>query len=390
MPASAAGKKIHSHATSRLGVAGPPPSAFEFLWAGKIPSLDGLRALSILLVLLCHLRLTQGLSLPPVLAEALRWGARGVDMFFVISGFLITVVLLREKRRTGRLSLRNFYVRRALRIFPAYYAYLLALAAVSSLGFVSIATRDWVAALTYTTNFLVNRNWETGHLWSLAVEEHFYFVWPFLLIKLGDRKAFRVAGLYILIAPMLRVVLRIVFRGNLDIDDCTFTRADSIAVGCCVALAVQLGDTFLSGFLSSVKQQGIAAVTLLTAIIALNMAPKNSIFIWGATLFEGPLTAAFFATVMWMAITNPRNSFSWLSARPLVFLGTLSYSLYLWQQPFLNHHNQVDAFARWPLNIGLVFLFATASHFLIESPFLRLKDRLDYETPAQKRTKGLD
>src|SRR5579871_2825103 len=153
-------------------VAARPPS-----WAasGRVPSLDGLRAVSILLVLWCHVAPTWGIAGRSVLGKVASEAEIGVDVFFAISGFLITLLLLRESDRHGSISLRGFFARRALRLLPAFAAYLLYVAALARAGIVEAAAVDWVAASTYTINTLSvfghQTTWALGHLWSLAVEE---------------------------------------------------------------------------------------------------------------------------------------------------------------------------------------------------------------------------
>src|SRR5579872_915461 len=141
---------------------------------GRIPSLDGLRAISIALVFLGHIVATRGA--PQALNPFIHVGNLGVKVFFVISGFLITTLLLKEYSRTGRVSLRGFYTRRTLRIFPAFYTYVGIIIILHLLGFVALRENDLIHAITYTMNYQVTREWELNHLWSLAVEEQFYLL----------------------------------------------------------------------------------------------------------------------------------------------------------------------------------------------------------------------
>ena len=142
--------------------------------AGTIPSLDGLRAISIGLVLLGHAT-RFGLGHSFLFRLAVAHAVLGVDVFFVISGYLITTLLLEEKIKFGTISLRLFYLRRALRILPAFLVFVGTLFVLSALGYIDIPSRLWIFVLTYTSNF-TPRVWDVGHLWSLSVEEHFYFL----------------------------------------------------------------------------------------------------------------------------------------------------------------------------------------------------------------------
>jgi len=140
----------------------------------RIPSLDGVRAISITLVVMCHLANWKHISLPfPTI-----YGSLGVRIFFVLSGFLITKLLLREHERTETISLRDFYIRRAYRIFPAAAVYLLVITIIywHQLRWYSIA-----ASALYVMNMQSYPPWMLGHLWSLSIEEQFYLLWPFAL-----------------------------------------------------------------------------------------------------------------------------------------------------------------------------------------------------------------
>ena len=159
----------------------------------RLPALDGVRALAVLLVMLSH-----SLWRFPETAPWLPWlaqGALGVQLFFVLSGYLITTLLLRERDRTGRISLSSFYMRRARRILPAFLAYVAVIALLQALGLLNIPLRYYAYVLSQTWNYQVLWNpsvdptghWYFGHYWSLALEEQFYLLWPLLLIMVSTR-----------------------------------------------------------------------------------------------------------------------------------------------------------------------------------------------------------
>jgi peptidoglycan/LPS O-acetylase OafA/YrhL len=166
-----------------------------------------MRAVSIALVLLSHASATRGA--PAWLGRALPAvgaGNLGVRVFFVISGLLITRLLLREQRRTGGVALGAFYLRRTFRIFPAYYVFLGALVAAAALGWrAPVPELALLHAATYTTNYSLIETWVVGHTWSLSVEEQFYLLWPPLLAWAGGRAAFLVARGFVLLAPAIRL-----------------------------------------------------------------------------------------------------------------------------------------------------------------------------------------
>src|SRR6185503_16392845 len=153
----------------------------------RVPSLDGLRAISIALVVFCHMAGTRGFPISEAAGNILPFAALGVRVFFVISGFLITKLLLAEWSRTGGIDLSRFYLRRTLRIMPPYYVLLVAVAMAASVDLIRLAPGDLAHAATYTSNYAPDRSWWIGHTWSLSVEEQFYLLWPAVLLLAGRR-----------------------------------------------------------------------------------------------------------------------------------------------------------------------------------------------------------
>jgi peptidoglycan/LPS O-acetylase OafA/YrhL len=352
----------------------PGPSAQPeepaWLWRGQVPSLNGLRGISILLVLLSHLE-RQGTLISRRFWYVGELGHVGVDMFFVISGFLITLLLIRERGRTGSVSIKEFYVRRAFRILPAYTVFLLGLLGLSLLGHAQLRGSDWLGALTYTVSFLPQPSWEVGHIWSLSVEEHFYLVWP-LVFWLWPRRAWVVACAYLAVTPGLRLLIHDAWT-DLSVQHCTLTRVDTIAVGCCLAFLAASPSARRRLRLSAVPALlvgvGLLAALLVSQVVALRSAEYD-------LLVHPPLSALCFAGLIWIGINHGQTRLGrLLNSRPLVVLGLLSYSIYLWQQPVLNPRG-ASALCRWPFNLGFIALCAAGSYLLIESPLLRLKERL--------------
>src|SRR3954471_2196193 len=202
----------------------------------RIPSLDGLRAISMGLVLLSHLAGTRNFPLSAAQGNFWGLGEFGVVVFFVISGYLITGLLLDELDRTGRVDLARFYFRRTLRIFPPYYAFLICLALAGATGAVALQRGDLVSALTYTANYDIDRSWFVGHTWSLSVEEQFYLLWPAVLLFARTRRAILLAAGVVVLAPFIRVAEWELLRQYGDGVGHRFeTIADAIAIGCVLA-----------------------------------------------------------------------------------------------------------------------------------------------------------
>lgn len=332
---------------------------------GRIPALDGLRGIAILFVLLAHGSQTHGFPLPFLSHFATIFGSLGVQTFFALSGFLITLLMQRELQRTGDLNLKGFYWRRVLRIFPAYISYLLAVAAFQYLGVADLTRADWIGAITYTVNFFSNPSWEIGHSWSLSIEEHFYLLWPAAVILLPPHGKVRALVGTLLTCFTLRWVVLLLLPGWTKLAETwTFTRLDSIAVGCLLALLVQhpLWRTRLD--------QVARYWPLVLGILGLSLAAGH--FSTKIDLgFVYSISSISLGLLVWSAVQwNP----AWLNNRLLSAIGIGSYSLYLWQQLFLNP--QLEAWwTMFPTNIVLACLTAWISYRYIESPFLRLKER---------------
>ena len=239
----------------------------------RIASLDGLRALSISLVILSHSFGGEGI-LGYVLHRAGDVGVLGVRVFFVISGFLITSLLLAEHRKTGAISLPWFYFRRTMRIFPAFYAFAAVMALVAALRVVAIPAADFLFAVTYTMNFIAEPAWALGHLWSLAVEEQFYLLWPATLCLLGLRRGFKAAVAVVILSPLVRFACLYVPSARPLIGLAFPTIADPLAVGCLLAgLREWLGNQ--PRYLAFLRARGSAL--LLPAIFVLNALPGTKL-----------------------------------------------------------------------------------------------------------------
>ena len=193
----------------------------------RIPSLDGLRAISITLVILSHLVKWKHISLD-VLGS---YGALGIHVFFVLSGYLITNLLLREYERTSTINLREFYIRRAYRIFPAAFVFLVV---VIVLYRHEMRWYHAAAALLYVANMDVTRPWIFGHLWSLSIEEQFYLLWPFALKKWQSRKT-AILLCVMIVTPSFWTGLY-GFRVHNGLVESLPAFADQLAIGCLLAI----------------------------------------------------------------------------------------------------------------------------------------------------------
>ena len=367
-------------------VSTPADGGPAWLAAGRVPSLDGLRGVSILLVLWSHLSLyANDGTWPRWVTRFTNVGDIGVDVFFVISGFLITLLLIRERERTGRIRLGGFYLRRTCRIMPAYVTYVVVVGAVLSFTPDRLTGGAWATAATYTVSVVGNRSWYTGHLWSLSVEEHFYLVWPLLFGLLPNRRLLWACLAYSAAAVVARVIL--VPRVSLPTDPNLFSpiRADAIAAGCALALVAMSPHRRL-------LRWGPGAATAVAAaavggLVASHVAASGRFPAYrdyGCRFVNEWLIVA----LVWAAASRPAAPVGWvLDRRPLTALGVLSYSVYLWQQPFFGAHRS-HWFCRPPGNFLAAAVLACASYFAVERPFLRLKSRLEPTRDGRRRAEA--
>ncbi len=299
----------------------------------------------------------------------------GVTVFFVVSGFLITTLLLRERERTGgRISLLAFYRRRALRIFPAYLVFLGAIFLLTRLGRFEMSRRYWAGALTYTMSFLPLKGvFPVAHLWSLSVEEQFYLVWPCLLVLLGPRRSRNVVLAYLAATPAIRVLVASYPRSGLDVATCSFTQMSSIATGCLAAFVLSGHGLARAG--AAIRRA--PGVTLAAALGALVMSHLLRTEPWYLVRAYDPVNALACAAALLALVAMPASSapVRLLELKPVTTIGVLSYSIYLWQQLVVWYGKGGTRLPRLS-EVPILLAIAALSYVVVESPFLRLKERL--------------
>ena len=355
--------------------------------ARNIPSLDGLRALSVAAVVLSHYTMHAGGIPQGVLDVCDPLGTIGVRVFFVISGFLITTLLLQDRAAGGEVRLGRFYFRRLLRIFPPYYAYLGVATVLAAFGTLPALGRVW-PAWAYVSNVAPSAGWYTGHTWSLSVEEQFYLTWPFAVAMLDRRWATRVATGACLLMPGVRLLARAHYGDEWMAGTFAF---DFLAAGCLLALAphwVTRARAWIvarGGFLVVAL---LAAAVLAEPVFAYRRGPRAELVeLVGLPAVE---LVAITAAVAWCVAHPTSHVGRILNSAPLRVVGVGSYSIYLWQQLFLS--------PRLPSYTGAGALAATAvmaaaSYFLVERPSLGMREWLEgwwrgERPPRDPRTRG--
>jgi peptidoglycan/LPS O-acetylase OafA/YrhL len=348
----------------------------------RIPSLDGCRAISICLVILSHLCDTPSFqAFNPYARMMFHFGPFGVKVFFVISGFLITTLLLNEERKNGRISIKMFYVRRAFRIWPVAYAFILVVAILAWKNWITLPPHNLLYAATFTMNHVQEGSWYTGHFWSLAIEEQFYLVWPLVFLFTARRGRLFSCFLILFLAPLLRTLSYVYEPGIFAaMQESLLFKGDAIAVGCLLAMfSRQLeASRTVQRF---INLRWFFVIPVVSVIMYTTLKPLP-VFYWAV---GESIALLCIAATIWRVIHVRDAAFWLLNTKPLVTIGVLSYSLYIWQQLFLNPTSDT-MFNRLPLNLLLVCGVAAVSYYFIESPFLRLRPFLSGWLRSRRRS----
>ncbi|MBL8089376.1 MAG: acyltransferase [Anaerolineales bacterium] len=361
-----------------------------------IPGLDGLRAVAFLTLFALH-------------AEWLQFGWMGVQLFFVLSGFLITDILLRMKEKLSfKEYLVKFYIRRFLRIFPLYYFFLLVMLGISTY-FISINYKTTVMqvyidqigyAFLYIYNFFAAHiNFQPSplikHLWSLSVEEQFYIFWPLLIFFMPTKYIKQLFTVGIILGPLFRLSFFILYEladfqflrtpFSTALYSLPFTHIDAFAFGAYISrFSIPKAKEQLKYLTIAIPIIGFSTHYLATGEFGIlsalgypNTMPHAYQFIWAYTLLN------YWCAVIIYCVVKEKMFLKFLETAPLRYLGKISYGLYIYHFPMLwfairirdigfakASHFQFDFLAF----VGTI-LIASLSYYLLEKPFIQMKDR---------------
>jgi peptidoglycan/LPS O-acetylase OafA/YrhL len=345
---------------------------------GYVPALDALRAIAVISVVLLH----AGVPFLP-------GGGHGVHLFFALSGFLITTLLLREQHALGGIALGRFYGRRALRLMPA----LLVLCLVISVAAVAGRARFGAVAATlaYVSNWVSALGGaplgSLAHTWSLGVEEQFYIVWPCVLIVVSRRFGARgVFGAAVIGASASLVVRLVLAHGGATGDRLlhgTDANADQLLWGCAVAAAAVVWPQRTRNL---VRRAFVPAALFLAFVFVRDVPATGGLTYWHAAVAVTGATVVGRLGLTRDALTRG------VSVAPLVWVGRISYGVYLWHFPLLYY--MPDAVRGTPVVAALVtlpcsFAVAGASFYLVEQPLQRrFRERLVSAAPRGAESSG--
>jgi peptidoglycan/LPS O-acetylase OafA/YrhL len=360
-----------------------------------IAGLDGLRGIAVLMVVLYH-------------THVLSIGWTGVSIFFVLSGFLITDILIRNKSATLGAYLTSFYGRRLLRIFPVYYAFLVFIAAIGPhvRALRHLGLRDclpWAFTYTYDVyqaSWFAHHTVVFSHLWSLSVEEQFYLFWPIVIFVVPNRLLPRLFAALVIAGPLVRIVTMFVWHRLGHGSDNPFwdlyvlptSHADAFAMGALLCIRPPR---------LSPRALGVAYAVFFGVCLALQCGyhdgllpmtlPHAGAWIWGYTVVDA-LGAGLILLVSRGELWTPL--FRW---RPLARLGRISYGLYIFHYPLtivsvpladrlLPGRGLATHGLSFAVDFGLAFAAATASYRWLERPLLVLKDVWFPKTDSRRRS----
>lgn len=320
------------------------------------PAMDGLRAVAVTAVMLSH-----------AYTQYLPGGWVGVEIFFVLSGYLITRLLIAENAATGRIDLPRFYIRRALRLMPALWCLLAFMGLIFATSDDAAAlSKSWVMAATYLMNWNRAFGWwpqdYLGHTWSLAIEEQYYLLWPLIFLVIR-RHALTLIGSLIAAAILWRLWLLLQGAGYDRLYNGFDTHADPLLIGCALAYL-----KITEGWEQKISRGWPVYATVIGAASLFGI--SQPMLVAGI-----PLIAVMSAGLI---VASRRGFFNRaLSLPPLVFTGKISYGLYLWHFPLLKLASVNFPGTKAIVVLAATYCIASLSWFTVERYFRHLKVKLE-------------
>ena len=359
----------------------PTPSRSAYL-----PQLDGLRTIAVFLVMVHH-------WMPKTITRGIHWGGVGVDLFFCLSGFLITGILLSCRNHIADgsqgigFTFRQFFLRRLVRIFPLYYLVLLL-----TLPFVEVSGATQASLWSYTYNIYGgltgNLNGVVSHFWSLAVEEQFYLFWPFVILATPKRFLPHILCLTIAIGPLTRFLLLQADVPKEAVRTLTPACFDTLGLGSLLGWLVHgkgIEEVSRGRLAKALLSIGVP-LFCLGAWLQMGRRPEGELETWRVmiTSTRAPLLA-------WLVLRSAQGFSGWigsfLSSSPMVYLGRISYGLYVYHAfALFLPGKSLHPLLRFCLWSAASIAVASLSWYLFEERVNRLKDRFPYRKPKADET----
>ena len=345
----------------------------------RIPSLDGLRAISISIVIFSHL-LSHHETQFPILNWINVWifgnGGLGVSVFFVISGFLITLLMKKEEISAHQVNIRNFYIRRAFRILPAFLTFMFVMFILVQNQWIQVGKNQYFSALFFFYNYMTfHPDFYIGHCWSLSLEEQFYLFWPILFSVFRSKKSSQIAFWMIVLSPLIRVLsyyaLPQPYRGKMPVM--LHTRLDTLMLGCLAGIhygTPELKIFFDKIFKIRLQYFALGVLICISPFLKWTLGGKY-IGLLQSTFDSLAITILVIGCVLYPGTKIGR----FLNTKYITHLGVISYSLYLWQQLFMIENKHYLFLTQFPVNILAALSCAHLSYYWIEQPFLRWRQR---------------
>jgi peptidoglycan/LPS O-acetylase OafA/YrhL len=347
-----------------------------------IKGFDGLRAVSIIFVLLTHLGIYSVIKENNFLEKNynLYSGTTGVMIFFTISGFLITSILLKEKKSNGKINLKYFFIRRFLRLLPPLLIFFLAILILMLLNFLPSDYLALLISFFYLYNFVPHIYYtvELGHTWSLGVEEQFYFLWPFVINKIKKNKTGLILSSFVVVCC---ITMNFIYPLPISLNGrsyflTNYFYVDRWFIPACLPIMI---GSFTSIILDEYEEYLHSKIHKNLLFLAL------SIFIFIAQLFIPNLSINYIklfqpigisGLLLWIYFNQNNLLVNILEFKPISFLGKISYGLYVFQGLFLRTGPGGNlTIQHFPLNIILVFLISILSYFFVEKRIMKFKNK---------------
>jgi peptidoglycan/LPS O-acetylase OafA/YrhL len=353
------------------------------LQSSYFPALDGLRGVAVLFVLLAHIGVNIYLHPYGFYLDS----TIGVHIFFVISGFLITTLLLKEKVKNGRISLRYFYIRRVLRILPVAYLFLLILIVLNHFYHLKIPATDFIASFFFYKNLPMHNEPYTAHFWSLAVEEQFYLTFP-IILALNTNRYMMLALAIVIIVPAVSVMgyYNVSFLNNNAVGH--LISKVSMYAFWKGPVIILIGSVFsIIIFKGIVKPEQIKANSFLSfALLVMAITISTKTFVFYSKYASEYLSSILIAFAIILTINRQCFLSAILCTSFFRRIGMVSYSIYIWQELFIGSRAGepwLHAFSSYPvwavmiLKLIIISLVVSLS-YRFESVFLKIKSKFSY------------